>query len=873
MRKKSLIRRLIPWIITLAVIGGLVYLGFQIYGQKKPVHDRSPEIAYYDGKSPKLKMSNEYVEFELDPGTTRFTVKELETGRTWYSNPPDADKDPIASGTYKEALSATLNLTYNDSSGTEKKINNYTKSIKNEAYTVEQPEENGPVYVHYSIGDIDRPYTEPIAMTEERYAEITGMLSSKDKKKFTAYKKFALDTIKNQEDRNNLLAQFPELQNQPLYIRLDLVPGNGVVVGAAKKSLEEMLAKYGYTEEDYEKDMEIVAIRPDGGGAVFNVTMVYRLDGPDLIVEIPYSEIRYKADFPLTYISPLPAFNAVAGTESDYEEEGYRGFLMIPEGGGAIIHYGNGKLSQNPYYANLYGWDYGVERKEAISETENAFPVFGATCKDASYICIMEQASSFGGVNADIAGEGHNNNFNTVSAQYSVLHSAPYNVSNKTAKAFYVYEADVPSDTIRQRYRFIGSNKYADMANAYGDYLRENVTQLADAKSGEDMPVNIELIGAINKRVVKFGVPVDSVVATTTFEQARKIVDELADKDIRSLSVRMTGWSNGGIRQEVLTGVHVLGALGGESEMKSLIAEARLRNIDLYFDGITCFAYHSGLTDGFIPFRDAARYATRDQVHLYPYNIVNGQTVEDQDDYYLVKPSYAQKNASNLIEKLNDMNSAGIAFRDIGKLLSADYYPNDLVTREMVKKMNIETMEEAAGKKLKVMIKEGNDYAVPYADRITDMNLTGQGYGIIDERIPFYQIALHGLKDYTGEPINLSGDYKTMLLECAEYGAGLNFTFMAENTRVLMDSVYSEYTSSGYDFWKDQVFGMIQRYQTEMSGLNQIRITGHDRIAEEVTLTVYEDGTKVFVNYGNNDYTQGNTVVPARDYLVVKGEE
>ena len=72
MRKKSLIRRLIPWIITLAVIGGLVYLGFQIYGQKKPVHDRSPEIAYYDGKSPKLKMSNEYVEFELDPGTTRF---------------------------------------------------------------------------------------------------------------------------------------------------------------------------------------------------------------------------------------------------------------------------------------------------------------------------------------------------------------------------------------------------------------------------------------------------------------------------------------------------------------------------------------------------------------------------------------------------------------------------------------------------------------------------------------------------------------------------------------------------------------------------------------------------------------------------------
>ena len=897
MRKKSLIRRLIPWIFLAAVIGGLIYLGIQLYGQKPETHDRLPTISYYDGKSKKLTISNDYLEFELDPATTQFTVKEKESGRVWRSNPEGADKDPIASGTYKEELLSTLKVTYNDSSGTEKKINNYTKSIKNEAYTVEQPEENGPVYVHYCVGDIDKPYTEPIAMTEERYNEIKEMLSSKDRKKLTAYKMFSLDTIKNKEDRDSLTAQFPELQNQPLYIRLDLVPGNGVVVSSAKQALADMLGKNGYTEEDYEKDMEIVAIRPDGGGAVFNITMVYKLDGPDLIVEIPYEDIYYKPDYPLTYISPLPVFNAVAGTgeeaaaaadaaaetaetaegeaaDAEPEQKQQRGFLLIPEGGGAIIYYGNGKLSQNPYYANLYGWDYAMERKEAISETENAFPVFGATSGDASYICIIEGASSYGGVNADIAGEGHTNNFNTIGAQYTVLHAAPYSVSNKTAKAFYVYEDDIPKDTVVQRYCFIGSSNYADMANAYGDYLRKHVEKLADAQAGEDMPINVELIGAINKRVVKFGVPVDSVVPTTTFEQARKILDELADEDIKSLSVRMTGWSNGGIRQEVLTSVHAISSLGGEREMKSLISEARLKNVDLYFDGITCFAYHSGMTDGFIPFRDAARYATRDQVHLYPYNIVNGQIDDDEDDYYLVKPSYAQKCASNLIEKLSDLKSAGIAFRDIGKLLSADYYPKDLVTREMVKQMNIGTMEEAAQNGMKVMIKEGNDYAVPYADRITDMNLTGQAYGIVDERIPFYQIALHGMKDYTGEPINLSGDYKTMLLECAEYGAGLNFTFMAEETRVLRDSVYSEYTSAGYSFWKDDVIQMIKRYQAEMSGLNQRRITNHERLEDtDVTVTTYDGGTKVYVNYGEKDFIQGDIMVPARDYLVVKGEE
>lgn len=36
-------------------------------------------------------------------------------------------------------------------------------------------------------------------------------------------------------------------------------------------------------------------------------------------------------------------------------------------------------------------------------------------------------------------------------------------------------------------------------------------------------------------------------------------------------------------------------------------------------------------------------------------------------------------------------------------------------------------------------------------------------------------------------------------------------------------------------------------------------------------MTVYEDGTKVYVNYNNEDYkTEDGRVLPARDYLVVR---
>ena len=856
MRKKSLIRRLIPWIIVLALLAALViFVGIPLYGQKETETIEAPEISYYEGESGELVMENDDLRFTMDAATTQFLVEEKETGRIWRSNPENAAQDPVALSLNKDTLSSTLIVTYTTSGG-EVAMNNYTYAIQNQTYDLKQ-QEDGSIRVDYSIGQIERVFMIPTAITREHYNELTDRMSKSTKKKLASnYTLVEPEKLDKRDNKEELLANYPSVAEQALYILKPDTSTNN------KQKIEGYFEEAGYTQEDFEQDQALVMNVNRNNGPVFNVSMVYRLEGRDLVVEIPYEDIRYKANFPITYVSPLPMFGS-AGTE----EEGY---LFIPEGGGALIRYNNGKLSQSPYYANLYGWDYGVQRKEVVSETENAFPVFGATHEDGAFICIMEGASSYAGVNADIA--GRYNSYNTVYAKYNVLHAEQYNVSNKTAQLVYIYEKQIPKDTIRQRYRFINSTSYVDLANAYGAYLRDTVPELAQSEASAEVPVNVELIGAINKNVVKFGLPVDSVVATTTFDQARKILDELSDQEIRNLNIRMTGWSNGGIRQKVLTRVNTLGELGGDGALNQLVAEARNKDVSLFLDGISCFAYHSGLLDGFLPFSNAARYATREQVHLYPYSIVTYQTAEWMDDYYLVRPSYASQNASNLIQALKNRNVPGVAFRDLGNLLSADYYPKDLVTREQVKQMNIDTMKEAAAAGQKVSIKEGNDYAIPYADLITDMNLTGQAYAIVDERVPFYQIALHGMKDYTGEAINLSGDYQTMLLECAEYGAGLNFTFMAENTRVLQDSVYSCYTSSGYTFWKDQVIPMIQRYQAEMSGLNRQRITGHERLEEEVAKTTYADGTAVYVNYGSADYVADGVTVPARDYLVERGK-
>ena len=164
------------------------------------------------------------------------------------------------------------------------------------------------------------------------------------------------------------------------------------------------------------------------------------------------------------------------------------------------------------------------------------------------------------------------------------------------------------------------------MATVYGDYLRDRYPEMKTADA--DVPVSVELVGAIDKKVVRFGLPVNAVVPVTTFDQAKAIITDL--KDVKNLSVRMTGWCNGGVSQKVLTKVKTVGSLGGDGGMRSLIKAAAEMDVPLYFDGLTCFAYRSGLTNGFVAYRDAARFTTREQIIIYPYSPI----IYQQDDYY-----------------------------------------------------------------------------------------------------------------------------------------------------------------------------------------------------------------------------------------------
>ena len=317
-RQKSLIRRLIPWLIVAIALACLVIFVFvPIYSQKEDTNTNPPVISYYEGDETPLVMENDDLVFTMDPTTTRFQIVEKASGRTWDSTPADGDKDPIALTANKEALSATMLVGYTTSSG-EITMNNNAYSIANQTYQLKQ-QEDGSIRVDYSVGKIDRIYTLPTAITKDRFNTFVDAMSKKNKKQTTSnYSLYEPEKLDKKENKEEIIAMYPSVQEQPLYIL------KGDVSAANKQKLESYFAEAGYTQEDFEIDQQLVAGKKETSGPVFNVSVIYRLEGKDLVLEIPYSEIRYRTDYPITAVTPLPMFGA-AGTDQD-------GFLLIPEG-------------------------------------------------------------------------------------------------------------------------------------------------------------------------------------------------------------------------------------------------------------------------------------------------------------------------------------------------------------------------------------------------------------------------------------------------------------------------------------------------------------------------------------------------------------
>ncbi|MBR4083860.1 MAG: hypothetical protein IKK33_06205 [Lachnospiraceae bacterium] len=853
-RRKAAIVKAIKSLALPVILCAIIFAGvyFVVTFQAKEAELKKIEIKGYDGGETPIVLENDDLVFTLDPTTTQFELMVKETGKVWYSTPVDAANDVMALTAEKSKLQSTLIMTFSKDTGLETEYNNFGYSINNGLYNIEAGEDY--VRIDYTLGDIEREYYIPPVTTATKFNEWLSKMELKDQNKLKDYyKKYDINKLGRKDNKEELLEKYPILADEVIYVLRDTTQGK------IRVDFEKIFADAGYTMEDYEADKILNQSETTTDKPVFNISMIYRLEGDELVVEVPLKDLEYQADDPIYKISMLPYFGAGGTTDE--------GFLLVPEGGGAIINFNNGKTAQNQYYTNMYGRDYALVLKDLVNYPSANFNAFGIANGEDSFICMLEGGAPYAAVQADISGRNHS--YNYVNAAYTVCFREQYDVGAIASSDIYVYIDELPDETLSQRYRFVNSNSYVDMAKEYQDYLLDNYGDVLTANADTSTPVAFEIVGAVDKVRQILGVPTSMPLKLTTFKEAGELITQLKNDGINNMTVKLSGWCNGGVKQQMLTKVKPISSLGGKKGLNNLIDTAKNLGVDLYLEGITQYAHNSNLLDGFFSYRDAAKTIAKERAELFQYSAVTYAAREGAESYWLLHTDLAHEMTDNLIKATSGYGT-GVAFKDLGMDLSSDFYKKDVRSRQSVMNGQVEKLKSVKTSGQNILINYGNLYALPYSTMITNMELEGNKHTLLDANVPFLQTAIHGYVNYTGTPINISGNDVEEVLAAAEYGAGLHFTIMKESAFALQKTLYTEYYGSDYATWHDRMLEIYTRYNSELGHTYNQQIVDHKVYTEDVRCTTYEDGTKVYVNYGNKDYTTEDGLIPASDYKVVR---
>jgi hypothetical protein len=821
---------------------------------KAEVVERNIEMYGYDGKTDELRLDNEFLELRFIPETASVILTDKATGAVWRTNPENAAEDLAADGITKQLMQSQLSVTYADSTGAGMSLNSFKYSVDKSMY--EYAVIDNGIEVSYTIGDIVRVYIIPNALPEWRMAELTGAMDSAAKRSVEDnYRLYDINRLRSTDDKAALLEAYPTLAEEKIWIMRDTVQD------FMKEKLEETFADAGYTEDDYRGDMERYGVYTQVEKPMFNVTLRYELDADSLLVSVPFDKISYSNNYPITYLNVLPFFGA--GSTDD------EGYLFVPDGSGALIYFNNGRETQLAYNVNIYGWDECVRRNLIVNDEKAAFPVFGIKKNENTLLCVIEEGSSYASIGADVS--GRNCSYNSVSAAFSMLHSASMDISSKSDRAVILYENGLPEgERIAERFTPCKEDGYVGMAKEYRGYLEQKYPSRNELPNG-GVPIAVEIIGAVDKTQTRFGMPFDLPLKLTTYREAEGMVSDFADMGWTDVQIKLLGWFNGGVQHSVPVNIKPVPELGSAKDLKSLVSAAKNNGFDFYAEGDFLFMRDNSLFDGFSLNSDAARYVSRERVESYPYSFVwFGERKRWGKLSYLARPDYMMDLIDGFAGKISEYGADGIAFRTMGSRLASDYDEKRRTSRERTKNLQSAKLSELSDKGVKTMVSTGNVYAAAHADFITDLPLTDQSFGITDVAVPFYGIVLHGRIPYAGEAINLSEDYRLNLLKTAENGAGLYFSFMTEETAVLQETNFRQFYSNEYAKWISDADALYKQFAADFGGLYNKTIEGHEILDKNVAVTVYEDGTKVYTNANNYDYDRNGMTIPAFGYKVAR---
>ncbi len=588
-----------------------------------------------------------------------------------------------------------------------------------------------------------------------------------------------------------------------------------------------------------ENERLILEVSIKKAGISFSVEFGIRENG--FYYTIPDKSIKEENGGKIISISMLQNFGAVI--------RGENGYMFYPDGCGAIMRFDekNGAddtLQQISVYGSSDLSFVQLERNWEDNIYGALLPVWGISTQNGGLLAIIESGEADAKINISMPGYQIKNLYRVYASFHYRTHSDMLmNDTNFSALT------DKRSRSDHGCYFELLSgdeNNYGGMARAYRKYLTDKKI-LYKHESVENTSVSLNILCGVQKNGI-FG---KSYCKMTTYAQARKISDYFAKSGIKGQDTVLSGWSSGGW-DRIPTEIKAERKLGGKSGLEKLNAQLKKSGGRLSLDVETVIADKD--TGKFNMRKDAAR------------NYFGKFYCDKTETRYVL-------NAKNVISSAADkfassFDDIGINFLTVGKLVYPNYSKGNFVSRQGIVDSYLKAMKKIGKNGGQVGVTTGNAYALSAADMIYSLPSDDSGYTFTSEKVPFYQMVVHGYIPYTGTAGNTHYDYERCVLEWVENGCVPSYILNWESTARLLKSNYNSLFSSEFSVWREKIKTTVLRLEKDFADLKAETMERHTILADGVIEVVYSDGTQVFINYNETDFELDGKNVGGKNYLI-----
>ena len=783
-------------------------------------------------------------------------IVDNKTGKHFLTNPYNAAKDQYYAGEIAELLDSQLVINYVDSKNVLNKFYSSSDCVKLGQYSVKFCE-NG-IKVDYSIGEEREQLICPEVFIKKDFDKLVSQMDASDAEKIEYYYYLAdFDSLTDSEVKE-LKSKYPFAKNEEIYVLIEINEHE-------QKTLDKALRLAGYDDKKYAEDLKKYNLTPENAAAPnIKLSLEYLLTDKGLTVTIPKDSITFNEESCYLYsVDFLPYFGA------DSEASGDSGYLFIPDGSGAIINIaGQSDIRRRIITSRVYGYDRALDLKNYKKEGKQYYlPVFGIVRNNSSAVfSVIGQGDTLSEITARLGAPSSN--------YYSVYNTFLYTTVEKvtmdakvgsmnSAKNIYLHDDNISNDDFQISYYFLtgADANYSTMAELYREKLMsQGMKEKKFLKS-----LNIETIGNALYEDEFLGFTVNKEAKFTGYSDNISIIEYFKNEGIKDIDLSLTGWQKNGLDSGLTNKIKLSSTLGSKKEFQNLLEVCEKSDIRLYLGIDVDGVMYNRLFDGFIKKRDTAKKIDRSYANLSVYDVT---TQRFSKEGFLVSPTRYEKIINSFLKSASKYTVSNVNLKSLGTNLNSDFDSSKKQNRWQTKN-KLTKILKSNYKNCNLAFEGANAYILPFASQINKIPLDCSRYPGETASVPFLQLVLSGCVNSSSETVNLSGNSKTKLLQCISYGVSPSYALAYENVEILKATEHTEYYAVSFETLKKTIAQEYKYFKKAIKAVDGSRLVAHQTISADVSVSSFENGTKIIVNLGNSDYKVAGLIVSSQSYAII----